>query len=48
MTSTIVDLWRRLHDLADRVRDVPPHRRAHVAVIVDRLADLIDGKDDQR
>ena len=44
---TGVDLWRRLHELADQVVDVPAHRQTHVSVLVDKLAQLIDGDDDE-
>lgn len=43
---TGLEMWTRLHDLAERVPDVPPHQRAHLSILIDRLADLIDGDDE--
>lgn len=44
--TTITDLWRRLHLLADRVPDTPRHLRTHVEVLVTRIERLVDGTDD--
>lgn len=41
MTPTTTELEHQLHDLADRVADTPAHRRAHVAVLLDRLERLV-------
>lgn len=40
--SAQVVLWRRLHELADQVVDVPPERHPDISELVDKLARLID------
>ncbi len=44
-TPTTLEMWRKLHDLAERVPDVPEHRRTQVALAVDQLERLIDADD---
>ena len=44
--SRALGLRTRLHQLADRVHVVPEHLLTHVELLVDRLARLIDGDDD--
>jgi hypothetical protein len=44
-TPTTLELWRTLHDIAERVPDVPEHRRVQVALAVAHLERLVDGEE---
>ena len=46
MTPQPLDLWRRLHELADRMHDAPRPLLVHVDQLVARLERLLDGTDD--
>ena len=46
MTPAAVDIWRRLHRVADRVPDTPRHLWLHIELLVDRIEQLVDSTDD--
>lgn len=48
MTAHRIDLWRRLHALADRAHGIPQPLLVHADLLVARLERLLDTHDPHR